>query len=79
MSDPSQPKARPDAPAEGPTKTFRLKFDGWMTELLKKDLAPDAPEAPGDASPEAPAEPEPTAAPGGNAPDGTAPGGQTGR
>jgi hypothetical protein len=82
MSDPSQPKPRPDAPAESPTKAFSLKFDGWMTELLTKDLAADAPDAPdasSGTSPEAPAEPEAPAAEGGNAPDGTAPGGQPGR
>jgi hypothetical protein len=81
MPDPSQPKGRPDAPVEGQTKAFSLKFDGWMSELMKKDLGleAEAPEAPGGAAPEAPAELEPPAAPGGNAPDGTVPGGRTGR
>jgi hypothetical protein len=45
MSDPNQPKASPDSQAEGPTKTFSLKLDGWMTELMKKDLDADEPPA----------------------------------
>jgi hypothetical protein len=78
MSDPSQPKGRPEAPAEGPTKAFKLKFEGWMTELLKQDLgleaeAPPAADAAAEAAP-APPVPQPEGAPGtsATAPDGTA-------
>ena len=81
MSDPSAPKGRPDAPAEGPTKAFRLKFDGWMTELIRKDLGvgADAPDASSGPAAEPAVEPDPAAPPAGNAPDGTGPGEQTGR
>jgi hypothetical protein len=34
MSAPNEPKGPPGAPVEGPTKAFRVKFDGWMDELL---------------------------------------------
>jgi hypothetical protein len=39
MADPTKPKgARP----EGATRAFRIKMDGWMEEILKKDLDPEA-------------------------------------
>ena len=34
MSGPNEPKGPPGAPVEGPTKAFRVKFDGWMDELV---------------------------------------------
>jgi len=41
MSNPSQPKGSPGAPAEGPTQTFVLKIDGWLSDLMKKELELD--------------------------------------
>jgi hypothetical protein len=60
MSNPSDPKGPPDAPAEGATKTFVLKIDSWLADLMKKDLETDA--APPDAAPEEPAASPPDAA-----------------
>jgi hypothetical protein len=39
MADPTQPKS---PPREGKTQAFRLKMDGWMEEILKQDLDPEA-------------------------------------
>ena len=88
MADPSPPKGRPDAPAEGPTRAFRVKFDDWMTELMAKDLGltADAPAASGDAAPaelgqdgEHPQPPGPSAAAAGATTEGAVPGERTGR
>lgn len=38
MSDPSQPKRPEGSQAESPTQAFRLKFDGWMSEMVKGDF-----------------------------------------
>jgi hypothetical protein len=42
MSGPNEPKGPPGAPVEGPTKAFRVKFDGWMDELIVPGEAPGA-------------------------------------
>jgi hypothetical protein len=39
MADPSKPKG---PRGEGKTQAFRIKMDGWMEEILKKDFDPDA-------------------------------------
>lgn len=73
MSNPSEPKGPTGPPAEGPTKAFVVKIDGWLTDLMKKDLELDAdppagePDAsaipPEGAPPEAPPAPAPAPAP----------------
>ncbi len=51
MSDSDQPGS-PKPKGDGPTAMFRLKLDGWMTELIKQDLEEPAP-AEGAAAPPA--------------------------
>ena len=64
MSDDNKPKT---PPVEGKTQAFRLKIDGWMTDLMKQDFnLEESPPA------EAPPEGEP-AANAGEAPDGAPP------
>jgi len=69
MSDPSEPKGPSDAPAEGPTKAFVFKIDGWLADLMSKDLGLDG-DAPGGApaaslpADVAPAPPDPEASSG---------------
>lgn len=42
MSDENKPKA----PVEGRTQAFRLKMDGWMSELITQDFDLEAPAEP---------------------------------
>jgi hypothetical protein len=61
MGDPSKPKG---PPREGKTQAFRLKMDGWMEEILKQDLDPDAaPEEPNKDEQAPPPAPAPAPAP----------------
>jgi hypothetical protein len=61
MSNPSEPKGPPGAPAEGATKAFVVKIDSWLADMVKQDFDLEAdPLAP---LPTAPAAPAPEAAP----------------
>jgi hypothetical protein len=63
MSNPNEPKAPPNPPVEGPTQAFRLKFDGWMAEMMKQDLGLDDTPPAEEQPPEVAASPAPSAAP----------------
>jgi len=61
MSDPNQPGS-PNSKGDGPTAMFRLKLDGWMDELIKKDFeepSPDAEAPPADPAAAAPSQEAP--------------------